>query len=54
MDIVGLAVVDLVRGHQTEPDMVVLLAQEEPAAELPGIYDATEEFGKLRLSTSGS
>ena len=55
MDVVGLAIVDLVGGHQTETDMVVLLIVpwEEPPAEGFRVFDAAEELGKLRLILQG-
>jgi hypothetical protein len=51
MDGVGLAVLHLVRGHQADADMMVILVvpSEEAAAEGPGILDAAETFGELRL-----
>ena len=44
MDGVGLAIMHLVRRHQPDADMMVILVVpgEEAAAERPGILDATE------------
>ena len=55
MDRPGLAVMHLVRGHQADADVMVLLVipGEEAAAEGPGILDATEALGKLRLVFQG-
>ena len=55
MDVVGLAVVDLVRGHQTNADVVVLLVVpvEEPAAECLGVLDAAEALGETAADISG-
>ena len=48
---VDLAVVHLVRGHEADSGMVMVLVVpiEETAAEAPGILDATEAFRKSRL-----
>src|SRR5580700_6156996 len=48
---VDLSVVHLIRGHQTDPAMVMLLVVpvEEGSAETSGILDTTEAFGKARL-----
>jgi hypothetical protein len=55
MDGIGLAVVDLVRGHQTEAEVVVVLIVpgEELPAELLGILAAAEALGKPRLVFEG-
>ncbi len=54
-DVVDLAVVDLVRGHQPETGMVVILVVpgEELPTELPGIFDAAEALGKAWLVFQG-
>ena len=51
MDGVGLAVMHLVRGHQADAEVMVILVVpgEEAAAEAPGILDAAETFRELRL-----
>ena len=51
MDGVGLAVMHLVRGHQADTDVMVILVVpgEEAAAEGPGILDTAETSGELRL-----
>ena len=51
MDVVGLAVVDLVGRHETDPSMVVVLIVpgEEATAELFGILDAAEAAGEFGL-----
>ena len=48
---VDLAIVHLVRSHEADPGMVMVLVVpiEEAAAETPGILDATEAFRKSRL-----
>jgi hypothetical protein len=48
---VDLAVVHLVRGHQTDPAMVMVsvVSVEEGAAETSGVLDTAEAFGKARL-----
>ena len=48
---VYLAVMHLVRGHEADPGMVMVLVVpiEEAAAEAPGILDATEAFREPRL-----
>ena len=48
---VDLAVMHLVRGHQTDPAMVMLLVVpvEEGSAEASGVLDTAEAFGKARL-----
>jgi hypothetical protein len=52
---IGLAVVHLVRGHETDPGVVMVLVVpiEELAAEASGIFDAAEMFGKARLILQG-
>jgi len=52
---VDLAVMHLVRGHQADPAMVMVLVVpvEEGAAEASGILDAAEAFGKARLILQG-
>ena len=51
----SLAVVDLIRCHQAETGMVVVLIipGEEAAAEVLGILDAAEAFGEFRLVFQG-
>jgi len=51
VDGIGLAVVYLVRSHQTDAAMVVILVVpiEETAAETSGVLDAAEALGQLRL-----
>jgi len=51
MDGVGLAVMHLVRGHQADADVMVILVVPgaEAAAEGPGVLDAAETFRELRL-----
>jgi len=48
---VHLAVMHLVRGHEADPGMVMVLVVpiEEAAAETPGVLDATEAFREPRL-----
>ena len=48
---VDLAIVHLVRGHEADPGMVMVLVVpiEEAAAETPGVLDATEAFREPRL-----
>jgi len=48
---IGLAVMYLVRGHQTDAAMVVVpvVPIEEAAAETSGVLDAAEALGELRL-----
>jgi hypothetical protein len=55
MNRVDLAVMHLVRGHETDPGVVMVLVVpiEELAAETSGILDATEAFGKARLILQG-
>ena len=55
MNGVGLAVMHLVWGHQADADVMVILVVpgEEAAAEGPGILDAAEPFGELRLVFQG-
>ena len=55
VDIVGLAVVDLVRGHEAEAGMVMVLVVpgEEAAAEVLGILNAAEALGELGLVFQG-
>jgi hypothetical protein len=47
MNVVSLAVVDLVRGHEADPDMVVVLVVpgEEVTAEVLCVRDAAEALG---------
>ena len=51
MDVVGLAVMHLVRGHQSETGMVVVVVVpgEDLPTELLGIFDAAEAAGKAWL-----
>ena len=51
MDDLGLTVMHLVGRHQSDADVMVLLVVpgEEAAAEGPGILDAAEALGELRL-----
>src|SRR5665213_2071737 len=51
VDGIGLTVVHLVRSHQTDAAMVVILVVpiEEAAAEASGVLDAAEALGELRL-----
>ena len=51
MDGIGLAVVDLVGRHETDPGMVVVLIVpgEEAAAEVLGVLNAAEALGELGL-----
>ena len=51
MDGIGLAVMHLVRGHQADAGMVVVLVVpiEEVAAEGSGVLDAAEALRELRL-----
>ena len=53
MDGIGLAVMDLVRGHQPETNMVMLLTVpgEELAAELACILNAAEAFWEPWLTS---
>ena len=55
MDDVSLAVMHLVGRHQSNTDVVVILVVpgEEAAAEGPGILDAAEALGELRLVFQG-
>ena len=55
MDVVSLAVVDLVRGHQAEAGMMVVLVvpSEEVTAEVLGVLDAAEALGELGLVFQG-
>ena len=55
MNGVGLAVMHLIRGHQADADVMVILVipGEEAAAEGPGVLDATKTFGELRLIFQG-
>ena len=55
MNGVGLAVMHLVGGHQADADVMVILVipGEEAAAEGPGILDAAEAPGELRLVFQG-
>jgi hypothetical protein len=52
---VDLAVMHLVRGHETDPGMVVVLVVpiEELAAETSGILHAAEAFGEAGLILQG-
>ena len=56
LDGVGLAVMHLVRGHQADADVMVILVVpgEEAAAEGPGILDTAEAPGELGLIFQGS
>jgi hypothetical protein len=51
MNGIGLAVVHLIRGHQTDPDvvMVLIVPVEEAAAEAFGILDAAKALREGRL-----
>ncbi len=55
MDALGLAVMHLVRRHQADADvmMILIVPREEAAAEGLCILDAAETFGKLRLVFQG-
>ena len=55
MDVVGLAVVDLVGRHETDPSMVVVLIVpgEEAAAEVLGVLNAAEALGEFGLVFEG-
>ena len=55
MDGIRLAVVDLVRGHEADPGvmMILVVPVEELAAEGLGILDAAEPAGKARLVLQG-
>jgi hypothetical protein len=55
MDGVGVAVMDLIGGHQADPGMVMILIvpSEEAAAEVLGILDAAEAFWEFRLIFQG-
>ena len=48
-------IVDLVGGHQADPDMMVVLIvpAEEIPTERPGVPDAAKVLGKLRLVFQG-
>ena len=52
---VDLAVMHLVRGHQADPGMVMVLVVpiEEAAAEASGVLDAAEALGEARLILQG-
>ena len=52
---IGLAVMHLVRGHQADPGVVVVLIVpvEERTAEAAGVLDAAEALGELRLVFKG-
>jgi hypothetical protein len=51
MNGIGLAVMNLVRRHQTDAGMTMVLVVpvEEAAAEAPGVLDAAEPLGEVRL-----
>ncbi len=53
MNGIGLAVMHLVRGHEADPGLVVVLVIpiEEPAAEALGVLDAAETLGEGSCST---
>ena len=55
MNGVGLAVMHLVRGHEADPGVVVVLVIpiEEPAAEAPGVLDAAEALWEAQLILQG-
>jgi hypothetical protein len=55
MDGLGLAVMHLVGGHQSDADVMVILVvpSEEAAAECPGILNAAETLGELWLVFQG-
>ena len=55
IDRVGLAVMDLIWGHEAEAGMmvIVIVPIEEAAAESLGVLDAAEAFGKFRLVFEG-
>ena len=55
MDGIGLAVMHLVRGHQADAAVMVILVVpgEEAAAEGPDILDTAEAPGELRLVFQG-
>ena len=48
MEFIGLSIMNLIRRHQAEADMVmrVIIPHEEHAAELPGVLDTAEIRGK--------
>src|SRR5277367_175470 len=52
---VDLSVVYLIRGHQADPGVVMILVVpiEEAATETSGVLDAAEAFGKARLILQG-
>ena len=53
MDFVDLAVVDLIRRHQTQTGMVMrlIISGEEFLTELSGIFDTTETEVALEIRT---
>ena len=55
MNDLGVTVMHLVRRHQSDANvmMILVLPGEEAAAESPGILDAAEAFGELRLVFQG-
>jgi len=55
VDGIGLAVMHLVRCHQADACVVMVLVVpvEEAAAEAPGVLDAAEALGKVRLIFEG-
>ena len=55
MDGVDLTVVHLVRGHEADPGMVMVLVVpvEELTAEASGVLDAAEAFREARLILQG-
>ena len=44
MDFIGLSIMNLIRRHQAEADMVMrlIIPHEEHTAELPGVFDTAE------------
>jgi hypothetical protein len=55
VDGIGLTVVDLIRCHQADPDMVMLLIVpiEKAATEAFGVLDAAEALREARLILEG-
>ena len=48
MDFIGLSIMNLIRRHQAEADMVMrlIIPHEEHTAELPGVFDTAEAIGE--------
>jgi len=55
VDLVGESEVDLIGGHESDAEVVVILVVpvEEAAAEGLGVLDGAEVFGELRLIFHG-